>query len=134
VTYSKGKQPKDVPSLADKLYDEAVKLLTDLGFTTAKQEVFSDKVKEGSVVATTPSTPAALEPGSQVTVVVSKGPEQVEVPNLNGLEEDEASQRLEAVGLRLGDRFGPPRRKVFASSPGAGAKVDKGSSVDIYTR
>jgi serine/threonine-protein kinase len=133
VTYSKGKEPKDVPSLVDRLYDDAVKVLTDLGFTTARQEVFSDKVKAGNVVATTPSTPAALEPGSQVTVVVSKGPEQVEVPNLAGLDEDTAAQRLEDVGLHAGDRFGPPRRKVFATLPRAGTKVDKGSSVDLYT-
>ncbi|HUP85152.1 MAG TPA: PASTA domain-containing protein [Acidimicrobiales bacterium] len=132
VTFSGGKEPKPVPSLVDKLYDEAVKILQGLGFGAGKEEAFSDKVKAGSVITTKPEPGSPTEPGSQVVLVVSKGPEQVEVPQLNGLSEDEAQSRLESVGLRLGDRFGPPKRRVFASLPRAGAKVDKGSSVDIY--
>jgi serine/threonine-protein kinase len=133
VTFSGGKQPKPVPNLVDKLYDEAVKILSDLGFGATKEEAFSDKVKAGSVVTSKPGPDSQLEPGTPVVLVVSKGPEQVEVPNLSGLSEEEAEARLKAVGLRLGDRFGPPKRRVFISNPRAGDTVDKGSTVDVYT-
>ena len=133
VTFSGGKQPKPVPSLVDKLYDEAVKILQDLGFVAAKEEAFSDKVDEGAVISTRPEPNVPTEPGSQVVVIVSKGPEQVDVPNLNGLSEEAAEAKLKEVGLKLGDRFGPPKRTVFASLPRAGTKVDRGSSVDVYT-
>jgi serine/threonine-protein kinase len=132
VTFSKGPEPVEVPSFLDKVYDEYQKVLEGLGIKVKKEEAFSDKVEEGKVISTSPAT--AVQPGSEVTVVVSKGPEQVAVPNLKGLSEDDAAARLQAAGLRLGDRFGPPKRPVFDSSPAAGAKVDKGSTVDVYTR
>jgi beta-lactam-binding protein with PASTA domain/tRNA A-37 threonylcarbamoyl transferase component Bud32 len=133
VTISSGKQPKDVPSLVDKLYDEAVKILEGLGLKAKKEDAFNDKVDAGKVAATKPGTPSSLEPGSEVTLVVSKGPEKVAVPNLSGMSEDEAINALESVGLKGGARYGPRNRRVFASNPGAGTMVVKGSSVDYYT-
>jgi serine/threonine-protein kinase len=131
VTFSKGPEPKALPSFLDKVYDEYQKLLEGLGITSKKEEAYSDDVDKGKVIATEPAGPVA--PGTEVTVIVSKGPEQVAVPNLSGLSEDEAASKLEAVGLRLGDRYGPAKRKVFTSRPAAGTSVDKGSSVDVYT-
>jgi eukaryotic-like serine/threonine-protein kinase len=132
VTFSRGPEPKELPSFLDQVYDSYAKALEALGLKPKKEEAFSDKVEEGKVISTNPATP--VPPGTEITVVVSKGPEQVAVPNLNGLSEDEAAAKLQDSGLRLGDRFGPPNKKVFASSPAAGAKVDKGSSIDVYTR
>ncbi len=132
VTFSKGPEPRALPSFLDRVYDEYQKLLEGLGIKAKKEEAFSDRVDKGKVISITPSTP--VQPGEEVTVVVSKGPEQVSVPDLKGLNEEDAAAKLEAAGLRLGDRFGPPKRKVFESSPPAGTKVDKRSSVDIYTR
>ncbi len=135
VTLSKGKQPKPVPSFTDKLYDQYQKLLSDLGFNVSRQDAYSDSVAAGKIVSTSPLPGEEAQPGaSTVTVVVSKGPEMVQVPNLRGLSEDDASARLQAVGLALGDRFGPPNRKVFDSNPPAGTQVKKGTTVDIYTR
>jgi serine/threonine-protein kinase len=131
VTFSKGPEPKALPGFLDKVYDEYVKLLEGLGIKAKKEEAFSDKVEEGKVIGTEPAGP--VTPGSEVTVIVSKGPEQVAVPNVSGLSEEDAAAKLEAAGLRLGDRYGPAKRKVFATRPGAGAMVDKGSSVDVYT-
>jgi eukaryotic-like serine/threonine-protein kinase len=132
VTFSKGPEPVEVPTFLDKVYDEYQKILEGLGIKTKKEEAFSDKVEAGKVISTNPST--VVQPGGEMTVIVSKGPEQVAVPNLKGLSEDDAAAKLQAAGLRLGDRFGPPNRPVFDSSPSAGAKVDKGSTVDVYTR
>jgi serine/threonine-protein kinase len=131
VTFSKGPEPKALPGFLDKVYDEYVKLLEGLGIKAKKEEAFSDKVEKGKVISTEPAGP--VPPGSEVTVIVSKGPEQVAVPNVSGLSEEDAAAKLEAAGLRLGDRYGPAKRKVFATRPGAGAMVEKGSSVDVYT-
>lgn len=133
VTFSGGPQPKPVPNLVDKVYDEAVKILQGLGFGAAKEEAFSDKVEEGAVISTRPEVNVPTPPGTEVVVIVSKGPEKVDVPSLNGLSEEAAEAKLKEAGLKLGDRFGPPKRSVFASLPRAGTKVERGSSVDIYT-
>ena len=126
-----GPEPVEVPSFLDKVYDEYQKLLEGLGIKAKKEDAFSDKIDEGKVISVTPTE---APPGAEVTVIVSKGPEQVAVPNLKGLSEDDAAAKLQAAGLRVGDRFGPPNRPVFDSSPSAGTKVDKGSTVDVYTR
>ncbi|HEX2850187.1 MAG TPA: PASTA domain-containing protein [Acidimicrobiales bacterium] len=134
VTLSKGKQPKPVPSFLDKVYDQYQKLLQDLGFNVTRQDAFSDKVDAGKVISTTPQPGEEIQPGSSITVVVSKGPEMVAVPDLRGLSEADAGSKLQAAGLQLGDRFGPPNKRVFDTNPPAGTQVKKGSSVDIYTR
>lgn len=134
VTISQGKQPKPVPSFLDQVYDQYQKLLQGLGFNVTRQDAFSDKVDPGKVISTSPQPGEQIQPGSAITVVVSKGPEMVAVPDLRGLSEDQASAKLQSAGLQLGDRFGPPNRKVFDSNPTAGTQVKKGSTVDIYTR
>ncbi len=133
VIVSKGKQPKPVPSLLDKLYDEAVKALQDLGFTVKKEEVFSDRVKAGAVVTTKPAPNEQVEPGSEVVVVVSKGPELVAVPDVSGMTIDDAVAALRDAGFEVGGPYGPPKaRRAYSTSPGAGTKIKKGALVDLF--
>jgi len=136
VVLSKGKEPKEIPreSLADRAVDAVTNFLKNLGFNVGREEAFSDEVEKGQVISTSPAPGTAVQPGDEVKIIVSKGPETVAVPNLRGLTESEAQSRLESVGLRLGDRYGPPNKKVFDSSPAAGQQARKGSTVDIYTR
>ena len=134
VKVSSGPPDRAVPSLGDRLYDVYVKALEALGLKANRQEAFSDTVPVGQIVDTVPppGSPAAYE--SAVTVNVSKGPEKVAIPSLNGLSEAAAKARLEAAGLRLGDSFGPSGRPVFATSPTANTPVNKGTAIDVYTR
>jgi serine/threonine-protein kinase len=134
VVLSKGKEPKPIPSLTDRTIEAVESLLRGLGFNVGRDEAYSDEVEKGQVISTAPPPGTEVQPGEEVKIIVSKGPETVEVPNLRGLTEQEAEERLRAAGLRLGDRFGPPNRRVFDSSPAAGSQAKRGSSVDIYTR
>jgi beta-lactam-binding protein with PASTA domain len=45
---------------------------------------------------------------------------------------DEASAALEAVGLKLGNSFGPDGGDVFLTIPAEGTKVKPGASVNVY--
>ena len=134
VKVSSGPPDRVTPSLGDRLYDAYVKALEGLGLRVNRQEAFSDTVPVGHVVDTVPppGSPAAYE--SAVQVNVSKGPEKVAIPSLNGLSEAAAKAKLEGAGLRLGDSFGPAGRPVFDSSPRTGASVNKGTAIDVYTR
>ena len=52
--------------------------------------------------------------------VVSKGPDLVEVPSVQGKSLDEAVAALEAAGLVVGDAFGPAKGQPFATEPAGG--------------
>ena len=82
------------------------------------------------MVGASPSQGATAKRGDVVTVTVSTG--RPEVPTLNGLTVAEAEARLATVGLKLDGKYGPGGGKVFLSTPGAGTKVQPGSSVDVF--
>ena len=135
VTVSAGKKPVKVPSLAEKAADEAKKILEALGLVVRVEEAFSEDVALGKVISTRPPNGDDAQVGSEVVLRVSKGPDLVGVPNVIGLDFDEAKKALENVGLQAQGPFGPPRKtKVFASDPAPGTKVRKGTAVDLFVR
>ena len=134
VTISGGPEPKPVPGFLDRLYDEYRSLLEGLGLVPKRVEAFSDTVEKGKVIETRPAAGSGAQPGSEVTVVVSKGPETVPVPEVGGMTVTEAEERLNAAGLRVGQVKGSPSRLVVRSEPGAGSQVKKGSSITLVTR
>lgn len=93
-----------------------------------------DSAGPGTVVAQAPES-GKLEWGSEVALVVSKGPRQVAVPEVAGLKVARASGRIEAEGLVavvvevFSDEVAPGR--VVGTTPGAGSAVDEGGSVEI---
>ena len=97
--------------------------------------MFSDDVRSGRVVGTSPPAGTTLERGSEVTLQVSRGPEQVEVPDVTGDSEDNARSALEGAGLRVGkitrEESDEAPGTVIEQSPAAGEEVDKGDAVDL---
>jgi serine/threonine-protein kinase len=133
VTVSQGKEPKPVPSLLDRLYEEGAKILGDLGFIPKRQDAFSDTVAKGQVIGTQPPTDQPVPPGTEVTILVSKGPETVAVPDVSGMTIDDAVSKLQDAGFEVGGPYGPPNAKrAYSTSPSAGTKVKKGALVDLF--
>lgn len=92
-----------------------------------------DSAPAGSVVSEQPATQARL--GGTVTVVLSKGPPPVVVPNVtNGMPLDKAIAVLEQAGLTVGNIFGPGSGVVFHTNPAPGASVSQGTPVTVYTQ
>ena len=135
ITVSTGPGEAPVPSLEGLEQDEAEQQLTDAGFEPRVERVFSDDVRNGRVVDTSPPAGTTLERGSQVTMNVSRGPETVEVPDVTGDSEDNARSALEGVGLRVGkitrEESGEAPGTVIEQSPAAGEELDKGDAVDL---
>ncbi len=48
---------------------------------------------------------------------MSKGPDLVAVPSVQGMSLDEAVQAIEAAGLVVGDAFGPAKGDPFLTDP-----------------
>jgi serine/threonine-protein kinase len=129
---SDGPAPVAVPDVSGKSYTDAAALLTAKRFQPVRQDVFSSTVAVGVAVGTTPAAGAAAPRDSPVAVLISKGPEMVQVPNEVGKTVEAASQDLTNRGLRPDVQNYGPGKTVKAQAPGAGTSVTKGSSVTLY--
>ena len=133
VVISKGRQPIPVPNLAGKSVDEAKAALTAAGLTPVVAEAVNhDTVPAGSVISQSP-TQGTLFKGDTVTVVPSKGPVLVQVPNVVGKQRAEAKAILERLGFTvsfdnvLGGFFGTVR----SSNPAAGTMARQGATITL---
>ena len=85
--------------------------------------MISQQTREGSTVYR----------GDSVSYTVSKGPEMVTVPDVVGLQRQEARNKLEGAGLTVQEDLilGGFFNTVRSSDPAGGSKVKKGSTVTI---
>ena len=126
-----------VPDLSNKPAQQAQDDLQQLGFKVAVQPKPDGKVASGNVVATQPLGGARVDKGSTVTLQVSTGPQQVPVPTLTQLTQQQAQMQLNDAGLAMDgqiqrDWSSPEDKdKVIRQDPVAGAKADTGSPVKI---
>ncbi|MCU1691546.1 MAG: protein kinase [Frankiales bacterium] len=129
LTVSKGVELLTVPSTVGRTQAQAGTTLSAAGFRTRVDEVFSEEVPRGTVVAQDPPG-GRLQRDGVVTLQVSKGPERILVPDLGGLSDEAAKAALAAVGLKARSLrpfgFGD---SVSQQSPGGGSKVKRGSTV-----
>jgi serine/threonine-protein kinase len=133
LVVSKGPKPREIPAgLAGKTFDEAKAALEAVQLKAKKVDEFSDDVEKGRVIRTDPGEGATAPRDSEVTVVVSKGPDIVKVPQVRGMTLEEAVAAIERAGLEVGNVHGPAKGDPFATRPEAGTEVRRGTRVDIY--
>jgi serine/threonine-protein kinase len=96
---------------------------------------YNSDVAEGSIYFQDPSGGENVEPGSAVDVIVSLGPEQVEVPEVYGLSVAAAQTALSNAGLNStaieveGDEAAGT---ALSTDPEVGVMLDPGSTVSLY--
>ena len=131
-----GADQTEVPSVAGEPQAAAVKQLKAAHLTPKITRGYSDQIGKGKVIKTDPSEGSTVNANSTVTVYVSRGTQQVEVPHVAGRSEDDAKKALSDAGLtaetisRHSTRVG--EGDVIGTDPNAGAKVAKGSQVKMY--
>lgn len=130
VLLSSGPALVAVPSLAGRPRADAEAELTRVGLAATVVEQPNDEVERGLVVSQQPDG-GSLRRGGTVQLVVSTGPDVVQVPDVRGQSVDSARRRLEDAGfqvrvrsLRIGN--------VVAQKPGPGSERKRGSTVTIY--
>ncbi|MBK5306820.1 MAG: Stk1 family PASTA domain-containing Ser/Thr kinase [Frankiaceae bacterium] len=130
LVVSKGPELIPVPNVQGKPEAEAKDAVNKAGFKYTTVQVFSDTVPVGVVADQSPSSGNAPR-NSSITLQVSKGPELVTVPNLDGVDRDDAVAQLQALGLRADvTKFGGGK-KVHAQTPSPGTQVKKGTVVRL---
>lgn len=133
IVVSKGTQLVKVPDVTGKPKADAQRILEQAGFKVKVVEAYSDAVAKGMVVSQDPSPGVSLDAGGTVTITVSKGPEQVTVPDVTDMTEEDAIATLEALGLLVDAEYvvSPDVGIVLNQDPLPGTKVNKGSTVRL---
>jgi eukaryotic-like serine/threonine-protein kinase len=124
-----------VPDTRGKTQAEAVSAVTALGFSVSTSDAFSDTVPAGRVIRQSPPGGSKLAKFKTVTLVLSKGPDLVEVPALARLEPvDQARAALIALGFKVAihKSFGGQSGLVVGTNPPSGARIKRGSTVTLY--
>jgi len=131
---SLGPAPRTIPELPGATWAAADAALSKLRLVPSEQLAFSTTVPAGQVISTSPAEGAGGVPvGSAVAVAVSKGPQLVTVPAVDGLSVTAAVALLEADGLKVTEEIGPPfATTAVTTNPVAGSAVALGSAVTIY--
>ncbi|MFV0532255.1 MAG: protein kinase domain-containing protein [Cumulibacter sp.] len=135
VIISKGRTPVPLPDVHGASADEAMKTLTEAGFSpsVSDEKVFSDEEID-TVAETEPAAGTKAQPGAdvQVTVVLSKGPDLVEVPKVIGSSTDTATATLQEAGFVVDiSTVFTTLGLVAVQSPEAGTMAKRGSTVTI---
>ena len=132
---SQGPQPVKVPNLVGDDQDDAKAELQRLGLEAQVVTQPDDTRKEGVVLSQDPKQGADAQKGSVVRLVVSGGKAKVQVPSVVGQDETTAASELGGAGFKVRKVTEPsptvPAGRVIRSDPGAGAQLDKGSTVTL---
>lgn len=135
ITVSQGRTPITLPDLTGQPIADALATLDSLGLKAQQQPAaYSDTVAKGAVISENPGAGSVVYKGDTVTLVPSKGPQFVTIPDLFFAKESDAKAKLEALGLvvkikKVGNgSFG----RVQMSDPPSGTRVQVGSTVTLY--
>jgi serine/threonine-protein kinase len=98
--------------------------------------IHNDEVAKDRIIMQEPHPDIMIKKFRTIKVVVSKGPEQVNVPYLDNLALTEAKVRLENAGLRLGKKIyrysnAVEKGLIIFSQPMADELTAKGSEVEV---
>ncbi len=134
LSVSAGPGTVEVPDVSGQPQASAEQTLSDAGFDVNVASKPSSDVPADSVIETDPAAGESAKKGSEVTMYVSTGPQQVAVPALVGITFEAAKQRLSAKGLEYSSSEAEsdrPAGEVISQSPNAGTKVDPDSTVEL---
>lgn len=132
LTVSDGPGEVTIPYVAGLPQSKARKRLRDAGFKVRIDRERSS-VKTDRAVRTFPAAGTRLDKNDIVTLLISSGPKQVELPDLRGKSQETAERRLSDLGLEVEisetESSEEDPGTVLTQSPLPKVEVDKGSTV-----
>lgn len=119
---------------------KALKTLQDeMGLVVYQEEDWSDTITKGYVISQSLLADTEVWPGREVTIVISKGPEQKQATVINFLNVplEQAKDQIIQLGLKVGDvkeyySDEYPEGRVSWQSVAQGEQVDKDTAIDLW--
>ncbi|WP_166907428.1 Stk1 family PASTA domain-containing Ser/Thr kinase [Mycobacterium sp. DL440] len=119
-------KPRDVqvPDVSSQRSADAVATLQNRGFKTRTEDKPDNQVRPGYVISTDPGANSMAAAGDEITVNVSRGPEQAQIPDVAGLTPSQARQKLKDAGFEKVKESASPstpdqKGRVLATNPPA---------------
>lgn len=136
LTVSKGRQPVAVTDQAGKDADDATAAWKKAKLTVTATTAYSDTVAAGKIISQTPKSGNVYR-GDEITVVVSKGPELVVVPNVRAMGVKAATAAMKAKGFAVTTKPVSGINNlglgyVSYTDPKSGSKARKGATITLY--
>jgi serine/threonine-protein kinase len=129
-------EQQSVPTITGLTRDQAEQTIRDSGLQVGEVTTAASKeVAAGRVISQDPQAGDLVAPDTKVNVVVSEGKPQVELPDVVGMNKDDAADQLRSEGLRvvLTQRDADdPKDEVIEMQPPAGTQVADGSKVTLF--
>src|SRR6185437_927079 len=113
---------ENTPNLVGLTQSQATNTLANDGLKYTIATTYSDKVAVGDVVSVSPSPGTPVKQGAVITLTVSKGQQDITVPNVSGQNQDDATNALKQRGFTV----------AVATDQASSGTVPKGSVVS-YT-
>ena len=133
LVLSLGPQPIQVRDFTGRDADRAEASLESQGLEVDIREEYSDDVRRGLVISQSPDS-GELFKGDSVELVVSLGPDLVQVPNVIAYGVEEATRVLEQAGFEVeirGDDEEVGLGFVIRTDPRAGEMARRGSTITL---
>ncbi len=135
VTISSGAGEFDVPNVVGLDKDSAEAKLEECGLTPNSNFEYSESVANGLVISQSPEGGGKAKKGDTVSLVVSRGPEPITMPNVLNKPESEAKAALSALGLNVTTNSDysndVPEGNVISQSVVEGKAVEKGATITL---
>ncbi|MFJ3144122.1 Stk1 family PASTA domain-containing Ser/Thr kinase [Streptomyces halstedii] len=147
VWYINSGQFTQVPSLLGQTQKAAQERLTDAGLgLKGVERAYSDTVERGTVISSDPASGERIRGNGSVKLVISRGPEVLKVPDVEGLPLPDARRQLKEAGFEQGMvtrefseevargevvRTDPPVGTERHAGSGVALVVSKGAPVDV---
>jgi serine/threonine-protein kinase len=132
---SNGPSTVKVPDVVGLTEKDAKRRVTSADLRPDIERESSATVAKGIVIRSDPGPGRLIERNSAVTLVVSGGPKEVSVPGVVGQDQEDAVRQLRDAGLSPVVReksSSEPQGTVVSQSPGAGARVEEGTTVTVF--
>ncbi|QSB06282.1 Stk1 family PASTA domain-containing Ser/Thr kinase [Natronoglycomyces albus] len=135
VMISDGRAPVTTPEVLSLSEEDARASIERAGLTVGEVDSrYSDSIPEGHVIEQSPRGGEGIGVDGVVDLVLSDGPEPIQVPNVTDMSIEQATEELESLGfvVRVFDLINGDT--VFRQSEEAGSTAPKGSTIWIWVR
>ena len=122
--FGSGTRDVQVPDVRGQVSADAIAALQNRGFKTRTLQKPDSTIAPAHVISTDPGTNASVSAGDEITINVSTGPEQREVPDVSSLSYADAVTKLKAAGFSKFKQANSPSTpellgKVIGTNPPA---------------
>lgn len=134
ITISSGEGSKSIPNVIGATEADATNSLQAAGYKVNVSYGHSSTVAAGQVISQSPDSSQKGQAGDTITISVSQGPDEIDMPNVVGSTKDAAVAELQSKGFTVTineeDKL-EAAGTVVGQNPVAGTKLSSGSAVII---